>query len=162
LPLTARDGEHYVAHVLPLDARTRPGNDTRGTVAAVFVCKAALETSSSVEVIRRAYQLTRTELRVLLAIVNVGGIPDVATALGVADCTIKTHVRRLFQKTGTGRQADHAGGPGTSSGIAGGRSTARYSHVAFLLPAAQPFLPGDGEWATIALPHNKIQKCEET
>ena len=106
LPLTARDGEHYVAHVLPLDARTRPGNDTRGTVAAVFVCKAALETSSSVEVIRRAYQLTRTELRVLLAIVNVGGIPDVATALGVADCTIKTHVRRLFQKTGTGRQAD--------------------------------------------------------
>jgi PAS domain-containing protein len=106
LPLTARDGEHYVAHVLPLDARTRPGNETRGTVAAVFVCKAALETSSSVEVIRLAYQLTRTELRVLLAIVNVGGIPDVATALGVADCTIKTHVRRLFQKTGTGRQAD--------------------------------------------------------
>jgi hypothetical protein len=43
-----------------------------------------------------------------------------------------------------------------------GRSTARYSHVAFLLPAAQPFLPGDGGWATIALPHNKIQKCEET
>jgi hypothetical protein len=47
-------------------------------------------------------------------------------------------------------------------GSPAGRSTARYSHVAFLLPAAQPFLPGDGGWATIALPHNKIQKCEET
>jgi DNA-binding CsgD family transcriptional regulator len=58
------------------------------------------------EVIRQTDQLTRTQLRVLLAIVNVGSIREVATALGVADCTIKTHVGRLFEKTGAGRQAD--------------------------------------------------------
>jgi len=50
--------------------------------------------------------LTPAELRVLLGIVNIGGIPEIATALGVADCTIRTHVGRLFDKTGTGRQAD--------------------------------------------------------
>ena len=65
-----------------------------------------MATLSSPDVIRRAYQLTPTELRVLLAIVNIGGIPEVATALGVADTTIKTHVGRLFKKTGAGRQAD--------------------------------------------------------
>jgi DNA-binding CsgD family transcriptional regulator/PAS domain-containing protein len=102
LPLMAEDGEYHIAHVLPLG----PRDDAPGAAAAVYVTKATLETPSSAEVIRRAYQLTRTELRVLLAIVNVGGIREVATALGVADCTVKTHIRRLLEKTGAGRQTD--------------------------------------------------------
>jgi DNA-binding CsgD family transcriptional regulator len=72
----------------------------------MFVRKAALESPSASEVIGRTYKLTPTELRVLLGIVEVGGIPEVAAALGVADSTIKTHVGRLFEKTGTSRQAD--------------------------------------------------------
>ena len=106
LPLTAREGECHVAHVLPLAAAARRRAGAPRTVAAVFVCRATLETPSSADVIRRAYQLTPTELRVLLAIVNIGGIPEVASTLGVADTTIKTHVGRLFEKTGAGRQAD--------------------------------------------------------
>jgi len=47
-----------------------------------------------------------TELRVLLAIVEVGGVPEVADALGVAGTTVKTHLGRLFEKTGAGRQAE--------------------------------------------------------
>jgi DNA-binding CsgD family transcriptional regulator len=43
---------------------------------------------------------------VLLAIVEVGGAPKVADALGVAESTVKTHLGRLFEKTGAGRQAD--------------------------------------------------------
>jgi DNA-binding CsgD family transcriptional regulator len=106
LLLTAQEGESHVAHVLPLAAAARRGAGASRTVAAVFVCRATLETLSSPDVIRRAYQLTPTELRVLLAIVNIGGIPEVAIALGVADSTVKTHVGRLFDKTGAGRQAD--------------------------------------------------------
>jgi DNA-binding CsgD family transcriptional regulator len=45
-------------------------------------------------------------LRVLMAIVEVGGVPEVAVALGVAESTVKTHLGRLFVKTSTGRQAD--------------------------------------------------------
>jgi DNA-binding CsgD family transcriptional regulator len=107
LLLTAQGRECYVAHVLPLAAAARRRAGAPGKVAAaVFVRRATLEIPSSPDVIRRAYQLTPTELRVLLAIVNIGGIPEVATALGVAGTTIKTHVGRLFEKTGAGRQAD--------------------------------------------------------
>jgi DNA-binding CsgD family transcriptional regulator len=107
LPLTAQDGEHYVAHVLPLTsgARRRAGI-VYAAAAAVFVRKAALEAPSAPETIAKVYKLTPTELRVLLAIVEVGGVPEVAAALGVAESTIKTHVGRLFEKTGAGRQAD--------------------------------------------------------
>lgn len=104
VPLLARNGEHHIAHVLPLGPRARA--DAPSAAAAMFVSKATLEIPSSAEVIRHAYQLTRTELRVLLAIVNVGRIREVATALGVADCTVKTHVRRLLEKTGAERQTD--------------------------------------------------------
>jgi DNA-binding CsgD family transcriptional regulator len=41
-----------------------------------------------------------------LAIVEVGGVPEVAAALGIAASTVKTHLDRLFGKTGATRQAD--------------------------------------------------------
>jgi DNA-binding CsgD family transcriptional regulator len=72
----------------------------------MFVCRATMQGPPVPEVISKLYSLTPTELRVLLAIVEVGGIPEVATAFGVADSTIRTHVGRLFDKTGVGRQAD--------------------------------------------------------
>jgi DNA-binding CsgD family transcriptional regulator len=107
LPLTAHDGERYVAHVLPLTSGARRGAGISYTAtAAVFVRKAALETPSPPEVIGRTFKLTPMELRVLIAVVEVGGVPEVATALGVAVTTIKTHVSRLFEKTGACRQAD--------------------------------------------------------
>jgi DNA-binding CsgD family transcriptional regulator len=43
---------------------------------------------------------------VLLAIVEVGGVPEVAEALGIAVSTVRTHLAQLFAKTGTNRQAD--------------------------------------------------------
>ena len=107
LPLMAHDGERYVAHVLPLTSGARRGAAKAYTAtAAMFVCRAAMEGPPVPEVIGKIYSLTPTELRVLLAIVEVGGIPEVATAFGVADSTIRTHVGRLFDKTGVGRQAD--------------------------------------------------------
>ena len=75
-------------------------------VAALFVRKAALEAFSPSGVIGEMYNLTPTELRVLHAIVDVGGVPEVAASFGVAATTIKTHLSRLFEKTGVGRQAD--------------------------------------------------------
>jgi DNA-binding CsgD family transcriptional regulator len=107
VPLIARDGTQYVAHVMPLTsgARRRAGA-TYAAVAAIFVQKAALTTPSPPEVIAKAYKLTPMELRVLLAIVEVGGVPEVAEVLGVAESTVKTHLLRLYAKTGARRQAD--------------------------------------------------------
>jgi DNA-binding CsgD family transcriptional regulator/PAS domain-containing protein len=107
VPLTARDGEHHVAHVLPLTSgeRRRAGAGY-AAVAALFVHKAELETPSPPEAIAKLYKLTPTELRVLLAIVEVGGVPEEAEALGIGEATVKTHLHRLFAKTETTRQAD--------------------------------------------------------
>jgi DNA-binding CsgD family transcriptional regulator len=107
LPLIARDGERHVAHVLPLTsgARRRTGIAT-SAAAVLFVHKAALDIPSPLEAIARTYKLTPTELRVLLAIVEIGGVPEVAEALGVGDATVKSHLSRLFEKTGARRQAD--------------------------------------------------------
>jgi len=107
VPLTARDGEHYVAHVLPLTAGSRRQAGTSSeAIAAIFVKKAALDMPSPQDIMAKFYKLTPTELRVLFAIVQVGGVPDVAQSMGISPSTVKTHLRRLFAKTGTDRQAD--------------------------------------------------------
>jgi DNA-binding CsgD family transcriptional regulator len=107
LPLTAPSGERYVAHLLPLRSGDRQlAGATFTADAALFVRKAALDYPSPAQIISQAYNLTPAELRVLFGIVEIGGVPEVAAAFGVADATVKTHVSRLFEKTGTGRQAD--------------------------------------------------------
>jgi DNA-binding CsgD family transcriptional regulator len=107
VPLTARDGERHVGHVLPLTsgARRRAGA-SYAAAAALFVHKAAMDIPSPPEVIAKTFKLTPSELRVLLALVKIGGAPEVAEALGVAETTVKFHLKHLFEKTGTGRQAD--------------------------------------------------------
>ena len=107
VPLVARDGEHYVAHVLPLSSGARRSAGVSYAAAAVlFVQKTALATRSPPEVIAKTFRLTAMEVRVLLAIVEVGGAPQVAEALGIGEGTVKTHLKRLFEKTGARRQAD--------------------------------------------------------
>jgi DNA-binding CsgD family transcriptional regulator/PAS domain-containing protein len=107
VPLLGSNGERYVAHALPLTSGARRRAGIGYTAAAVlFVRNATLAVASASHVIGSAFKLTPTELRVLLAIVEVGGIPEVAEAFGVADTTVRTHVTRLFEKTGAARQAD--------------------------------------------------------
>ena len=107
MPLAAARGEQYAIHVLPLTsgARRRAGA-SHSAVAAVFIRKAAIELPSPAEMIARHYGLTPTELRVMLSAVQVGGVPEIADALGVGQPTVKTHLHNLFNKTGASRQAD--------------------------------------------------------
>jgi DNA-binding CsgD family transcriptional regulator len=106
VPLTA-SGQPYIAHVLPLTAGARRKAGARcAAVAAVFVRKAGLSAPAAPEVIARLYRLTPSELRVLLTLFDTNGVPDIADVLGISETTAKTHLRRLFEKTGTKRQAD--------------------------------------------------------
>jgi DNA-binding CsgD family transcriptional regulator len=107
VPLMGQNGEHHVAHVLPLTSgERRRAGASYAAVAALLVHKAALDAPSPPEIIAKTYKLTPTELRVLLAVVEVGGVPEVAEALGIAETTVRFHLRALFEKTGTHRQAD--------------------------------------------------------
>lgn len=67
-------------------ARRRAGASY--AAAALFVHKAALDIPSPPEAIAKAFKLTPTELRVLLAIVEVGGVPEVAETLGIAETVV--------------------------------------------------------------------------
>jgi DNA-binding CsgD family transcriptional regulator len=70
------------------------------------VRKAALDLPSPLQTMAELFKLTPAELRVASAIIDIGGVPDVASVLGISETTVKTHLQHLFEKTGTNRQAD--------------------------------------------------------
>jgi DNA-binding CsgD family transcriptional regulator len=107
VPLQSRDGERYVAHLLPLKSGARrKGGIYYAAAAVVFVRKAALDLPSPPEAIARQFKLTPAEIRVLFATVQVGDVREVAEIIGISEATIRTHLHHLFQKTQTSRQAD--------------------------------------------------------
>ncbi len=80
IALTSHDGEHYVAHALPLAPVVRHGAGRPcRAVGALFVRKVELNSRSCAELVARSFDLTPAELRVLLAIVEVGGVPETLT-----------------------------------------------------------------------------------
>jgi len=105
--LTARTGDRYLAHVLPLTsgARRKAGVSYAAT-AAMFIRKAALDRPSPPEAVASQFTLTPAEVRVLFAIVEIGGVPEVAPVLGISEQTVKTHLHHIYEKTATKRQAD--------------------------------------------------------
>jgi len=108
IPLVARNGERFVAHVLPLNSgrRRRAGLSYRAG-AAVFVHKAEIGGLLPLEALASEFRFSPAELRVLVAVIEVGGnVPDIASVLGISAPTVRTHLRRLFEKTETRRQAD--------------------------------------------------------
>jgi len=122
--MTSADGEHYLAHAFAL---THERSLQRDSVATVLLLqKASMVPQLATNAIAAAFRLTPSETRVLTAIVEFGGVPDIAAKLGIAETTVKTHLGRLFEKTGAGRQADLVK-------IAAG----------FAVPFAQPIGPDD-------------------
>jgi DNA-binding CsgD family transcriptional regulator len=107
VPLTARDGERFVAHILPLTsgARRKAGISYSAT-AAMFVRRASLDMPSPPEALATEFRLTPAEVRVLFAIAQIGGVPEAAPVLGISEQTVKSHLHRVYEKTATRRQAD--------------------------------------------------------
>ena len=106
-PLTGSNGVRYIAHMLLLTSgRRQRAGATYSGVAAIFVAKASLNAVHPLQSLATAYKLTPTEMRVMMALVQVGGVPEAVPILGISETTIKTHLSRLFAKTGSKRQAD--------------------------------------------------------
>ncbi len=82
--------------------------DLRMPDAAVmlFIVDPANRAGIPAALIMEAYGLTRAEARVALAAASGLSIPEAAIQLGISANTIKTHLRRVFAKTGTGRQTE--------------------------------------------------------
>ena len=98
------DGATGALHVLPL----ADGDELRqsGALAAVFVARAMAPLVAPSEVPAALFDLTPSEARVFQQITAGRTIAQTATELGVGDSTIKTHLLRLYDKTGVRRQAE--------------------------------------------------------
>jgi DNA-binding CsgD family transcriptional regulator len=107
LPLGQVSGDEMVAHILPLTAGAREQTGrTFSAVAAVFVQKATIDFQSPLALVAERYQLSSGETRTLAALVAGQSVKEASEHLGLAEATLRSHLHRLFEKTGTSRQPD--------------------------------------------------------
>jgi DNA-binding CsgD family transcriptional regulator len=74
----------------------------------LFIIDPANRAGIPLPLITDAYGLTPAEARVALAASSGLTIPEAALQLGLSPNTIKTHLRKVFAKTGTNRQTELA------------------------------------------------------
>lgn len=102
----SRSGAGVVLHVLPLShGLLRASLDSRA-VAALFITSAANPPRLPADALSSIYDLTPAEVRICELIAQGNTPTAVATQIGIAPSTAKTHLLRIFAKTGTNRQAD--------------------------------------------------------
>lgn len=97
----------FAAWVLPLDSGLR--RDFGSAFAArsiVFISEQQRSQPFPAELFVRRFGLTPSECRLLMLLTDGMTLSEAAAASGIALTTAKTHLARLFHKTGTQRQVD--------------------------------------------------------
>ena len=103
--LTASDKPPLFAHVLPLAGGKLRATLQPNAVAAVFIGLAP-EDRDVAEAIAAAFHLTRAETRILGNLLAGRTLAETAAALRLSATTVKTHLGKIFAKTGVKRQSD--------------------------------------------------------
>lgn len=106
IPAKAKDGSPAVLHVLPLERREVRSGLMQRAVAAVFVVDGSGTTYSSDDAVAALYDFTPAESRIFASLCRGKSLDEAATALGIAKSTARTHLLRVFAKTGCKRQAE--------------------------------------------------------
>ena len=76
--------------------------------ALVVMCDSDRAPSVPAEIMAAVFGLTEAEARVAEAASSGSALGEIAGRLGVSPNTVKTHLRRVYEKTGTKRQAELA------------------------------------------------------
>lgn len=105
LPVSAAGATPAVAYVLPLSEGTARAA-FRPACAAIFVSTTISASPLPEAVLTALFDLTQAEARVLIHIGSGKGSADTARSLGITENTLKTHLGRIYAKSGTRRQAD--------------------------------------------------------
>jgi DNA-binding CsgD family transcriptional regulator len=101
------EGAGYVATLLHLDCGSRQSIMAPFAASvAIFVQEPAQMALMPGEAFAKLYRLTGGELRVLLALAQGLGAKEAADMLGIGEPTVRTHLQRMFSKTGTSRQVE--------------------------------------------------------
>ena len=107
LALPDGGGAGYLASVLPLDGGSRRALMAPFRASAgVFVQDPIAAPRTDGEAFARLYGLTGAELKVLLTLAPGVTAKEAAGALGLREPTIKTHLKRIYEKTGMSRQSE--------------------------------------------------------
>jgi DNA-binding CsgD family transcriptional regulator/PAS domain-containing protein len=91
---------------LPLPTAAGGRVDADGPVAALLVGDSQQTFHASEAVIGALYQLTLAEARLVGALLTGMRVRELADSLGLSEQTIRTQLKRVLQKTGTGRQSE--------------------------------------------------------
>ena len=105
LPISGEGQPPAVAYVLPLTAGTARAA-LRPARAAVFISTTVSTMPIPEAVLMTLFDLTPAEARVLLMIGGGAGSAATASSLGISENTLKTHLNRIYAKTGTSRQPE--------------------------------------------------------
>jgi DNA-binding CsgD family transcriptional regulator len=107
IAIPGNSGGGFIATVLPLDGGRRSAvARPLAAIAVVFVQDPRAITPLPGEAFATLYRLTSAEIRVTLAMATGLQPQEVADTLGNSLPTVKSHLARIFEKTGTTRQAD--------------------------------------------------------
>lgn len=106
IALPDRDGQGCVATLLPLERRSRDVLAPLAAPVAVFVQDPTATAPLPGEAFAQLYGLTDGELRVVLAVAEGLGAIEAADRLGVGERTVRTHLQKVFSKTGVTRQTE--------------------------------------------------------
>ncbi|RVU16570.1 helix-turn-helix transcriptional regulator [Methylobacterium oryzihabitans] len=98
-------GMAVAATVLPLARGRRPASPVHGA-ALVLIGSPEAQCRNGVAVVAGTHHLTPTESRLLSALVVGDGLGAAAEELAIAPTTARTHLQRIFLKTGTERQGE--------------------------------------------------------
>src|SRR4051794_3130752 len=94
----------FVAHVVPLRGG---GLDVfTGALSVVFITSIVPNTSPPAPLLQALFDLTPAEARMASQITAGKSIEQISSATGIAQNTIRTHLKSIFQKTGVQRQAE--------------------------------------------------------
>jgi DNA-binding CsgD family transcriptional regulator len=72
----------------------------------LFITETRQQSHYSIDGFAEAYKLSKAEARTLKAFVETQAPAEAAARLNVAVSTVKSHIRKIFHKTNTSRQAD--------------------------------------------------------
>ena len=105
VPVQAEGRASGILHVMPLRRRGLERGLTQRAVAAVFVAPAG-RSGTPVDAIALLYDLTPAEGKIFAGVAQGRTLDDTAQSLGIAKSTARTHLLRIFEKTGCRRQAE--------------------------------------------------------
>ena len=97
----------FLATMLPMARSSqRELMHSSKAAVAVFLRDPVKRPVFAVEAFAEFYKLSPAEARVAAALSQGGGLRDVCDVLGIAYTTAKTHLQRIFEKTGASRQSE--------------------------------------------------------